>query len=258
MHIPNTSIRYQGLLMLGVLALLLSGCYYDKSDRNIEYAPNMYNSLPLEPYSQTVYSTQPWIGGHYPAAEEDGKVKYFENGLSAQKAPNGTVPRADSWYYTEAYSPYPYPETPEGYEQAGQEWTTPLEETEEVVQKGKWVYDIYCVMCHGPQGKGQGSLVTGGAYGGVPDYSTLNITEGKMFHTLTYGKGVMGSYASQVTPRERWEVIAYIKQWFPNYNGTNEGETTTADAVANNAAAANEASSVAEASNQGGEANSGR
>ena len=220
-------------MLLGLMVLFLSACYNDKSDRNIEYAPNMYNSLPLEPYSQTVYNTQPWIGGHYPAAEEDGKVKYFKNGLAAQKAPEGTIPRASSWYYQEAFSPYPYPNTPEGYEQAGLEFTTPLVESDETKEKGKQVYEIYCVMCHGPQGKGQGSLVTGEAYVGVPDYATLNLPEGKMFHTLTYGKGQMGSYASQVTPKERWEVIAYIKKWFPNYAEAEEtGNEATADAAA--------------------------
>jgi mono/diheme cytochrome c family protein len=235
MQLPLIHIRFfSGLALLGALALLLSGCYSDKSHRNIEYAPNMYNSLPLEPYSQTVYSTQPEIGGHYPAAEVDGKVKYFANGLSSQKAPEGTVPRTESWYYEEAYSPYPYPDTPEAYEEAGQAWRSPLEETETTVSRGKEVYEIYCVMCHGPNGKGQGSLVTGGAYVGVPAYNTLEITEGKMFHTLTWGKGVMGSYASQITPNERWQVIAYIKQWFPNYNGTSDApEAAPAAAVTN-------------------------
>ncbi|MEM9984876.1 MAG: cytochrome c [Bacteroidota bacterium] len=231
---PPLHIGIQRIMLMGLMVLFLSGCYYDKSDRNIEYAPNMYNSLPLEPYSQTAYNTQPWIGGHYPAAEEDGMVKFFKNGLSAQKAPEGTVPRVKSWYYEEAYSPYPYPETTDGYELAGEELTTPIEETDEIREKGKVVYEIYCVMCHGPQGKGQGSLVTGGAYVGVPSYETLYLPEGKMFHTLTYGKGQMGSYASQITPRERWEVIAYIKKWFPNYNGASEeatDETVTADAT---------------------------
>jgi mono/diheme cytochrome c family protein len=233
MHIP--AIHIPTVALLGVLALMLSGCYYDKSDRNIEYAPNMYNSLPLEPYSQTEYGTQPWIGGHYPAAEEDGKVKFFENGLSSQKAPEGTVPRTGSWYYEEAYSPYPYPDTPDGYEQAGEEWSSPLTSNDQTFERGKEVYEIYCIVCHGPNGKGQGSLVTGGAYGGVPAYQTLNIPEGKMFHTLTYGKGVMGSYASQITPKERWQVICYIKQWFPNAESTEEamGEDMTASDINN-------------------------
>jgi mono/diheme cytochrome c family protein len=236
MQLPYIYIRFSGLSLLGILALLLTGCYYDKSDRNIEYAPNMYNSLPLEPYSQTVYETQPEIGGHYPAAEKDGKVKHFANGLSAQKPVNGTVPRSDSWYYKEAYSPYPYPDTPEAYEQAGEEWTTPLEENETTFQRGKEVYEIYCVMCHGPNGKGQGSLVTGGAYVGVPAYNALEISEGKMFHTLTWGKGVMGSYASQITPKERWQVIAYIKQWFPNYQSADEAEAGEPAKVVNDGA----------------------
>ena len=37
---------------------------------------------------------------------------------------------------------------------------------------------------------------------------------GKMYHSITYGKNLMGSYASQLTPEQRWEVICYIQQFF--------------------------------------------
>jgi hypothetical protein len=210
-----------------IALLLLGGCYTDKSKRNIEYAPNMYNSLPLEPYSQTVF----WesnIGGNYEGARKDGK-SFFANGLNAQKAPEGTVPRSESWYAEEAYAPYIYPNTLEGYELAGAELKSPLDNaasndkgfncTEETFQRGKVLYEIHCVMCHGANGNGQGVLVQKGAYGGVPAYNTLKnpdgsyMPAGKMFHSLTWGKNSMGSYASQMTQRERWEVICYIQKF---------------------------------------------
>ena len=48
---------------------------------------------------------------------------------------------------------------------------------------------------------------------GIPDYSTKlkDLPEGKMYHTLQYGKGLMGSHASQLSQKERWLIIEYIK-----------------------------------------------
>lgn len=210
-------------LGIAAIALSLSGCYTDKSKRNIEYAPNMYNSLPLEPYSQTVFH-ETNIGGNYEGAKLDG-TSPFANGLNAQKAPEGTVPRTESWYIQEAFTPYVYPNTPEGYELAGGELSSPLNIpaandkgyncTEESFKKGKLVYETYCIMCHGAEGKGNGILVQKGVLGGVPSYSEQlrNLSAGKMFHTLTYGKNTMGSYASQITPNQRWQVICYIQKF---------------------------------------------
>ena len=55
-----------------------------------------------------------------------------------------------------------------------------------------------------------------GAYAPPPAYNSAALKElpaGKMFHTLTYGKNNMGSYASQLTPVQRWEVICYIQKF---------------------------------------------
>ncbi|WNJ16602.1 cytochrome c [Pontibacter sp. G13] len=207
----------QAWACMAVLALVLTGCYTDKSKRNIEYAPNMYNSLPLEPYSQTTYP-ETNIGGNFFAIKPGlDEPKYFKNGLSAQAAPEGTVPRGESWYYQEDYTPYEY--AVEDYDLAGAELTSPIECSEETFAAGKNLYEIYCIMCHGSDGGGQGSLFknSDGNYPPVPySYTTRwsqGMTEGNAFHTLTHGKGIMGSYASQLTPMERWQVICYIKKF---------------------------------------------
>ena len=220
---------YTLVLALVLVGLGLTGCYNDKSVRNIEYSPNMYNSLPLEPYSQTVYSTN--TGGNYSAIPEGlDTVKYFvgngfDSKTAAQTAPAGTVPRKESWYRGEAFMPYHLENTFEGYE-ASAEVTSPLSDpainddglncTEATFQRGKETYEIMCIVCHGPNGKGQGSLVAKGAYAPPPAYNSAALKElpaGKMFHTLTYGKNNMGSYASQLSPQQRWEVICYIQKF---------------------------------------------
>lgn len=220
---------YQGVLLSMTLILGLTGCYTDKSVRNIEYSPNMYNSLPLEPYSQTVYSTN--TGGNYLATGEGlDTVSYFtgkgfDSRTSAQTAPAGTVPRKESWYRKEAFVPYHLENTFEGYE-ASVNILNPLSNeatndagincTEASFQRGKETYEIFCIVCHGANGKGQGSLVSKGALAPPPAYNSAALKElpaGKMYHTLTYGKNNMGSYASQLSPQQRWEVICYIQKF---------------------------------------------
>ena len=81
------------------------------------------------------------------------------------------------------------------------------------IEAGKLVYEAMCTQCHGVEGKGDGALSRNGHIVGIPSYSDKlkDLPEGKMYHTLTWGKGLMGSHASQLSQRQRWEVIEYIK-----------------------------------------------
>ncbi len=68
--------------------------------------------------------------------------------------------------------------------------------------------------CHGESGQGDGGTVTNGGFPPPPAYNggaLKNLPEGKMFHSITYGKGMMGSHASQLTKEERWKIIQYVK-----------------------------------------------
>lgn len=215
---------FQSLSIL-VVTLMLTGCWTDKSQRNFEYAPNMYTSIPLEPYSQTTSEENP-----------DARVKYSPigqpqdraQGLSAFYPPEGTIPREESWYRPEAYMPYELPNTTEGYERSATEVFSPLvdpdstsgyECSEDTYNKGKELYTIMCAVCHGENGDGNGILPSSGVFASVPSYKSAegvglaNLSTGKMYHSITYGKGVMGSYASQLTPKERWMVICYVQEF---------------------------------------------
>jgi mono/diheme cytochrome c family protein len=80
------------------------------------------------------------------------------------------------------------------------------------------IYLINCGICHGPKLDGNGPLWKDGdgPYPAKPatlvgDAKYEAMPDGQMFYSLTYGKNLMGSYASQLTAKQRWEVITYIK-----------------------------------------------
>lgn len=98
----------------------------------------------------------------------------------------------------------------------------PLPKLDEVqLKEAERLYLINCGICHGAKLDGQGVLHkrsdgTDGPYGAAPanlisGAAYVNMPEGQMFYSVTYGKGQMGSYASQLSTTQRWMVIQYIK-----------------------------------------------
>jgi len=80
------------------------------------------------------------------------------------------------------------------------------------------LYLINCGICHGAKLNGNGPLYKDGAgpYAAKPatlvgDAKYEAMPEGQMFYSVTYGKNLMGSYASQLNRHQRWMVIRYIK-----------------------------------------------
>lgn len=180
-------------LGLASLALLAVSC--GKGDPNspgVEYMPDMYRSPSVEVY-----------------------VDYENpNTISVKEPVEGTIVfTADA--ANEMYNyPYPYENTFEDYERAGLELMSPVAMTEETVAEGKVIYQRFCIHCHGKTGQGDGSVPSNSEYPPPPSYTSnnlKNLPEGKMFHTITYGKGMMGSHASQLNKKDRWLVIQYVK-----------------------------------------------
>lgn len=85
------------------------------------------------------------------------------------------------------------------------------------MKEAERIYLINCGICHGDKLDGNGPLWNGGngPYPSAPrnlmDDYTKNLSDGHIFHVITYGKGAMGSYASQVHPEQRWWIIKYIR-----------------------------------------------
>ena len=174
------------LKIIVVLVMLFSivSCNKD-TRRNYQYMPNMYESVGYEAYQE---------------------ADAFTNGVEAQIPVEGTIPRG--------YSLYEYDDTNEGYELAKAELESPLDSTAVDYARGKELYDIYCGICHGNKGAGQGKLVTREKILGVPSYADAGraITTGSIYHVIYYGRNTMGSYANFMSEEERWQVVAYVEK----------------------------------------------
>ena len=164
------------------LSFLATSCF-DKSKPNYQFFPNMYEAVSYETYS-----------------EHD----VFKGGVEAQKPADGSVKRG--------FVPYEIPNTPEGYILAKATLKSPLDATMIDAKKGKELYNIYCAVCHGEKGDGKGILVTNEKFLGVPSYADREITDGSIFHVVTYGLNSMGSHANQLSQEERWQVADYVLQ----------------------------------------------
>ena len=74
----------------------------------------------------------------------------------------------------------------------------------------KKMYEIYCSVCHGSKGDGNGILMEREKFLGIPSYADRDITEGSIYHVLMHGINLMGSHAGQVNDKERWQISQYV------------------------------------------------
>lgn len=164
------------------IVLLLSSCR-DKTKPYVEYMPDMYRSVAYEPYTE---------------------VSFLKKNMEALHPVKGTIPRG--------YVPYEYPDTEEGYQKAKSEFASPLVPEQIDEKKAANLYQMYCAICHGKKGDGQGTLVKREKFLGIPNYKDREITQGSIYHVIMYGRNLMGSHASQLTQKERWLVVHHVEK----------------------------------------------
>ena len=89
----------------------------------------------------------------------------------------------------------------------------PFPVTHEVLDRGQERFDIFCTPCHDATGRGQGLVVQRG-YPQPPSFHIdrlRQIEAGYFFDVMTNGFGRMPDYRAQITPRDRWNIVAYIR-----------------------------------------------
>jgi Cytochrome C oxidase, cbb3-type, subunit III len=140
---------------------------------------------------------------------------FYADGRSVRPQVENTVARGqlheDTYFYTGL--------------QNGQEGNTmPFPVTIDVLARGQERYNVYCTPCHSRVGNGAGMIVQRG-YAKAGNFHTARLEAaplGHFFNVMTSGYGAMPDYSSQLTPADRWAVVAYIKALQLSQNATQD------------------------------------
>ena len=163
-------------------AAVLAGCGATSEQRAYEYMPDMARSPSYKAFAPN-------------SATRDG--------LTLQHPVAGTIPRG---YHVFHYGP-----GEEEAARAGRELQDPYRATPRTIEEGKALFQTYCLVCHGEQGKGDGPI--SGKIPPPPSYVSERLMQfppGRIFHVVTMGTGKMPSYAAQLSMDERWKVVTYV------------------------------------------------
>lgn len=155
--------------------------------------------------------SQPNIDAIQDMMEQDAlKAQDYQPGGNGTKAasmlpPQGTIPKG--------YKPYPYHNDPAAAEK---NLKNPYanDETAELLKVGETKFNTYCIVCHGPQGKGDGLVAAKMLLKPPPLISDkiIGYNDARIYHIITDGQGVMSSYAYQmVNEKDRWAVVNYVR-----------------------------------------------
>jgi len=190
-----------GIVTVG---MLLSSCR-DKGSAGHAYMPDMTYSRAYETYA--ALDSSKFTGD---TLERGGKIYYDRMPVA------GTVAREDM------------PAFPMGIDKVGdtvnyvaaKSIPNPLPALSAVdYLEAARLYLVNCGICHGEKLDGNGPLFNGGngPYPSAPknlmaDPVVSKMPDGQMFYSVTYGKNAMGSYASQLSTKQRWMIIHYIKE----------------------------------------------
>jgi hypothetical protein len=133
------------------------------------------------------------------------KSDFFADGRSARPRVEGTVARGE-------FDAGDYFRTGKIGNNPGDYMPFPV--TAEVLNRGRERFNIYCAPCHSRVGDGEGFIPTRGFARKPPSYHIERLEKapvGYIFGVMTEGFGIMQDYSSQISPRDRWCIVAYIR-----------------------------------------------
>jgi mono/diheme cytochrome c family protein len=200
------------LVLLGfVAAATLLGCTASGDNPGREYAPNMYHSVAYDPLTQITDTT----AGAWVNSLDGRKGEYFNSnrynpfGMNMREPVKNTVKRNEQGWLPYRSQNVAKDEIPA----LTANLKNPLDSAAYTEADGKFLFETYCDHCHGTKGTADGKVSD--KFPGVANLSgdgpLANITEGHIFHVITYGAGLMGAHGSQVSPVDRWRIARYVK-----------------------------------------------
>jgi mono/diheme cytochrome c family protein len=170
--------------------LLLASCTKDPNSPGYEYFPDMYRSASQEAY----------VDYNHPDKQ------------SARLPVAGSIPFSSDPSKAWVNFPYPYPEDITGYEMSVN-LKNPVAYSEDMITEAGDVYLKFCSHCHGETGDGKGQIALNGKIDGIPGFADRKaLTDGQLFHSISYGKGVMGAHAPLLSKEERWKLVHWIRK----------------------------------------------
>ncbi len=148
------------------------------------------------------------------AAQPKGKAQmtygrtYGEERLVERLPVEGTIPRG--------YESYQFAHLGNTIEEAltvGEQLSNPVPLTMDNLKQGQQLFNIYCAVCHGKRGEGNGPVIGPNRFPAPPSLHTkqaLSYEDGTFYHIMTKGVGKMPSYADKLDLHERWKVTHYV------------------------------------------------
>lgn len=203
--------KYILIIALATFFLLQSCQRPGGNSTGSEFMPDMGHSIAYEANYYNYYYNNTWGSEeeYYSFAQPRLPVK---GTVARRSAKNISIPSVGD------NTPYPYADTEEERTRAMAEVTNnPYPITDAGLAEGKELYNINCAICHGEKGDGNGYLVRddGGVYPVQPAILTndefVAASNGRMYHSIMYGKNLMGSYKDKLAYEERWQVIHYVR-----------------------------------------------
>ncbi|RYZ28003.1 MAG: cytochrome c [Sphingobacteriales bacterium] len=189
------------VLAIAAASATIVGCNAGGNNPGRSYMPDMAYSRAYEAYAShdsSIVTTD--------ESKRGGKAFYY----NAHPVP-GTVKRGEELPYTGSNDSTGY--------RLSASLQNPIKDMSIIeMPEAQRLWQINCAICHGDKGAGNGPLSLSGKVGGVANLTLpmyVSMTDGTMFHSVTYGRNLMGSYASQLDRRQRWMVINYIRTLQP-------------------------------------------
>jgi mono/diheme cytochrome c family protein len=248
------SIKHLFVILL--VAVLFESCSPPNKDfAGSEYMPDMGHSVAYEANVYNYYYYNTWDSLSTFRLKELSMVRppvagtvprgyagiYFAGDQAAQQEMTQTLRGGDAVNSiavpVNGHVPYYYDNTEDERLRATAEITNnPFPISAADMARGKELYTTFCAICHGDKGDGNGYLVSeenpNAKYPVVPaNFLTdefVSSSNGRYYHSIMYGKNVMGSYKDKISYEERWQVIHYIRSLQAKDRGLayNEEENT--------------------------------